>query len=129
MIQKIKETCLYVSDLDKTQNFYHDVLGLPIISRKEDAFIFFRAGSDVLLCFMNEYAASQEHLPPHFANGKIHFAFEVKLEDYQMWKDKIKESDIEITHEQEWKNNLMSFYFEDPDGHVLEIVNEGIWDE
>ncbi|WP_291720801.1 VOC family protein [Bernardetia sp.] len=129
MIQKIKETCLYVSDLDKTQNFYHNVLELPIISRKEDAFIFFRAGSDVLLCFMNEYAASQEHLPAHFANGNIHFAFEAKVEDYQLWKNKIKEAGIEITHEQEWKNNLMSFYFEDPNKHVLEIVSEGIWDE
>lgn len=129
MIQKIKETCLYVNNLDNTQNFYYNKLGLPIISRKEDAFIFFRAGSDVLLCFINDYAQSQEHLPAHFAEGKIHFAFEVKVEDYPMWKDKIIGVGIEITHEQEWKNNLMSFYFEDPDGHILEIVSEGIWNE
>ncbi|WP_375560419.1 VOC family protein [Bernardetia sp. OM2101] len=128
MIQKIKETCLYITDLDKTEEFYHKKLELPIISRKENAFIFFRVGSDVLLCFMNEYAKNQETLPPHFANGKIHFAFEVKTEDYQTWKDKMKELEIKITHEQEWKNNLLSFYFEDPDGHVLEIVSEGIWD-
>ncbi|PIY08786.1 MAG: glyoxalase [Flexibacter sp. CG_4_10_14_3_um_filter_32_15] len=128
MIQKIKETCLYVTDLDKTEAFYHKKLELPIISRKEDAFIFFRAGSDVLLCFMNDYAKNQEGLPPHFANGKIHFAFEVKTEDYQKWKEKMKDYQIKITHEQEWKNGLLSFYFEDPDGHVLEIVSEGIWD-
>ncbi|WP_338813858.1 VOC family protein [Bernardetia sp. Wsw4-3y2] len=128
MIQKIKETCLYVTNLDKTQEFYHNKLELPIISRKEDAFIFFRVGTDVLLCFINEYAKNQENLPPHFAIGKIHFAFEVKVEDYQMWKNKIENLQIKITHEQEWKNGLLSFYFEDPDGHVLEIVSAGIWD-
>ncbi|WP_338791478.1 VOC family protein [Bernardetia sp. MNP-M8] len=128
MIQKIKETCLYVTNLDKTQEFYHNKLELPIISRKEDAFIFFRVGTDVLLCFINEYAKNQENLPPHFATGKIHFAFEVKVEDYQMWKNKIENLQIKITHEQEWKNGLLSFYFEDPDGHVLEIVSAGIWD-
>ncbi len=128
MIQKIKETCLYVANLDKTEEFYHKKLKLPIISRKEDAFIFFRAGSDVLLCFMNDYAKNQKTLPPHFAKGKIHFAFEVKTEDYENWKEDIINFQIKITHEQEWKNGLLSFYFEDPDGHVLEIASEGIWD-
>lgn len=125
---QIKETCLYVSDLDRTSAFYSGKLGLPIISRVEGRHLFFRAGSSVLLCFIAEATRHETQLPPHFAEGKQHLAFEVRQEDYERIKSAIENEDIRITHVQTWKNDLNSFYFEDPDGHVLEIVPPGIWD-
>ncbi|CAN5204751.1 glyoxalase/bleomycin resistance/extradiol dioxygenase family protein [soil metagenome] len=127
-IKQVKETCLYIQDLNKIQDFYQRKLGLPVISRVENRHIFFRAGSSVLLCFIPETTKNETSLPPHFAYGKQHIAFEVAEEDYQSWLDKLKKENIEIIHQQPWKNNLTSCYFHDPEGHVLEIVPEGIWE-
>ncbi len=125
---QIKETCLYISNLDISESFYNGKLGLPVISKVNHRHIFFRAGSSVLLCFLPEVTKNEQQLPPHFAYGKQHIAFETSPDEYTGWKKLISEKGIAITHEQEWKDGLQSFYFEDPDGHVLEIVPKGIWE-
>lgn len=127
-ITQIKETCLYIADLDKTQGFYQEKLGMPVISKVDHRHIFFRAGQSVLLCFLPEATKQETNLPPHFAYGKQHIAFETSQKQYHRWKEKIKQLNIPILHEQEWKGGLESFYFHDPDGHVLEIVPNGIWE-
>jgi catechol 2,3-dioxygenase-like lactoylglutathione lyase family enzyme len=128
-IVQIKETCLYVRDLDRTEAFYRGLLGFPVIGRAEGRHVFFRAGSSVLLCFIAEVTQTDTKLPPHFGSGNLHLAFEVKGEEYQAWKEKMTTLGIDIVHEQEWKKGKHSFYFRDPDGHLLEILPEkGIWD-
>ncbi|GAB3656248.1 glyoxalase/bleomycin resistance/extradiol dioxygenase family protein [Echinicola sediminis] len=125
---QIKETCLYINDLDKAEKFYHDNLDMPVISREEGRHIFFRCGSAVLLCFIPEATKNEKVLPPHYASGKQHIAFEVAAADYAASRQKLIDRGIHITHEQPWKDGLMSCYFEDPFGHVLEIVPKGIWE-
>jgi catechol 2,3-dioxygenase-like lactoylglutathione lyase family enzyme len=125
---QIKETCLYIDDLDTAQRFYGDGLGMPVISKVEGRHIFFRVGASVLLCFIPEVTRKEQNLPPHFAKGKQHIAFEVPLEQYAAWKEKLHKLGIPITHEQDWGKNRTSIYFEDPFGHVLEILPPGIWD-
>ncbi|MCG8323689.1 MAG: VOC family protein [Cytophagales bacterium] len=127
-IRQIKETCLYIRDIDASIKFYHEKLGFPIIGKKAGRHVFFRAGTSVLLCFIAEATRNETLLPPHFAAGKQHLAFEVSPGDYQKHKAIIASKNIEIIHEQDWKNDLKSFYFEDPDGHLLEIVPYGIWE-
>jgi catechol 2,3-dioxygenase-like lactoylglutathione lyase family enzyme len=124
---QIKETCLYIQHLDLAENFYCSILGMPVISKVANRHIFFRCGKSVLLCFIPEATKAEKNLPPHYASGKQHVAFEVGKADYLNTKSRLLEKGISIIHEQEWKNNQESFYFEDPFGHVLEIVPEGIW--
>ncbi|WP_186757952.1 VOC family protein [Echinicola salinicaeni] len=125
---QIKETCLYINDLDKAEKFYHDNLGMPIISKEINRHIFFRCGTSVLLCFIPETTQKESNLPPHYATGKQHVAFEVAAKLYEDRKKNLIDLGIKITHEQEWKEGLKSCYFEDPFGHVLEIVPKGIWE-
>ncbi len=127
-INFIKETCLYVKDLERTKHFYHEVLGFPLISFVADRHVFFRAGKSVLLCFLAEVTKEEKNLPPHYAKGKMHLAFEVNKTEYEQWKERVILLDIEITHEQKWEREFTSFYFDDPDGHVLEVVQNGMWD-
>lgn len=101
---------------------------MPVISKVDRRHIFFRAGTSVLLCFLPEATKEEKNLPSHYAYGKQHIAFETGREEYTQWKKMIQEMGITITHEQNWKEGLKSFYFEDPDGHVLEIVPAGIWE-
>lgn len=126
---KIKETCLYLRDLEKAKEFYHHVLGLPVISYVPQKHIFFKAGESVLLCFNPEDSKTKTSPPGHFGGGKQHFAFEVKDEEYLSEKKKIEEKGISIIDELTWSSGKKSFYFEDPEGNVLEILpDQGIWD-
>lgn len=127
---KIKETCLYLHDLEQAKKFYHEVLELPLISYVPGKHIFFMAGSSVLLCFNPNDSREKISPPAHYGGGKQHFAFEVALEEYEQAKTWVKEKGITITDTVVWKSGKESFYFEDPEGNVLEIVPDtGIWPE
>jgi catechol-2,3-dioxygenase len=125
---KIKETCIYSTDLNSIKKFYHELLGLPIIADVEGKHIFFRAGCSVLLCFNPEDSCLKKSPPAHFSAGKYHFAFEVAPHEYERHKKEIIQKGITITDTLVWKNGQESFYFNDPSGNVVEIVPEGIWD-
>jgi len=127
-INSVKETCLYVSDLEKSRNFYHNFLGLEVIGFIENRHVFFRAGNSVLLCFIATATRNDQHLPPHDGSGNHHLAFEVPLEEYEKWKQKILDSEIPVEHIHEWPKGFQSFYFRDPDGNLLEIIQPGMWD-
>lgn len=128
-INKIKETCFYSKDLETVRRFYHEILGLPVISYLEEKHIFFRAGSSVLLCFNPEDSRQKKSPPAHYGEGKLHFAFEVPEGDYQKTKQEILQKGISIIDEVTWQSGRTSFYFEDPVGNVLEIMPDtGIWD-
>jgi len=126
---QIKETCLYVTDLEKTENFYCGKLGLKKIGYRENSHVFFKVGSSVLLCFIVDSTKNKTNLPPHHGKGHIHFAFGVKVDEYEKCKSDIIAASIEIEHEQEWWDNFLSFYFRDPDEHLVEVVMEGMWKE
>ncbi len=126
-IKQIKETCIYLRNLAEAKNFYQNKLGLELIGEAEGRHVFFRVGNAVLLFFNPDVTREEKNLPPHYAEGKQHLAFEVPEADYEKWKEKLNSEGIIITHEQTWKKGLKSFYFNDPAGNVLEIVPEGIW--
>ena len=113
---------MYIDDLDVAEKFYHQVLEMPLISKVDKRHVFFRCGESVLLCFLPEVTKNETSLPPHFAYGKQHLAFEVRKEDYLEIREKLSKKGIMFTHTQDWGNQLSSFYFEDPFGNII-----GIW--
>jgi catechol 2,3-dioxygenase-like lactoylglutathione lyase family enzyme len=128
-ILNIKETCLYVRDLAKAKDFYHDTLGLSVIAYIEGKHLFLRAGSSVLLLFNPDDSRKKTSPPAHFGGGKQHFAFEVKEEDYETAKKEIGQKGIPIIDEVIWRTGKKSFYFHDHEGNVLEVLPQGgLWD-
>lgn len=125
---KLKESCLYVNDLNIIKEFYQDVMELQMITEEKGRHVFFRAGSVVFLCFDAEATKQETSLPPHYASGKQHVAFEIPSEEYALWKNKIANRNIPITYEHKWKEGIYSFYFDDPEENVVEIVMEGLWE-
>jgi catechol 2,3-dioxygenase-like lactoylglutathione lyase family enzyme len=123
----IKETCLYVKDLDVTEDFYSNKLGLECIGKREGSHVFFRVGTDLLLCFNADASKVQTALPRHFGSGELHFAFECEADQYENWKKHITEQGIEIEQEMTWPSGTLSFYFRDPDRHAVEIEMPGLW--
>lgn len=127
-IARIKETCIYVTDLQRTRAFYEGQLGLPLISLVADRHAFFRAGDSVLLCFITEQTLKETELPPHGASGGVHFAFEVAREEYQAALQQVQDSGITILHQHTWKGGRHSFYFHDPDKNLVEVIEQGLWE-
>ncbi len=127
-ITHIKETCLYIQDIDKAVRFYHHCMGFPIITKVDGRHVFFRAGNSVLLCFLADVTKCDQHLPPHFAYGNQHLAFEVPKNEYEYWKSKLINAQVKIIHQEQWRGSIESFYFNDLEENVLEIVQEGMWE-
>lgn len=126
---KIKETCLYVNDLEEARKFYSGKLGLKVIGYAPGKHLFLRAGESVLLLFNPEDSKTKKSPPPHFGGGKQHFAFEIREADYEKAKQEIILKGIEIIDRIKWPTKKESFYFHDPEGNVLEVIPEnGIWE-
>lgn len=125
---QVKETCLYVKDLKATREFYEGKLGMRCFSLVEGRHAFFKAGASVFLCFVSEATKVETRLPPHWGEGKLHYALECPVDQYDAWINKFEELEIEILQHIDWPNGGRSFYFHDPDGHVGEIIEPGIWD-
>lgn len=124
---RIKESCLYVRDLEKTRDFYENKLGLRCFKHEDGRHVFFEVGDDVLLCFNSEDSKDLDSLPNHYAEGYMHLAFECDKDEYQNWKELVNSAGIEIEHEEDWGSDQKSFYFRDPDKHLLEVVMPGLW--
>jgi len=125
-ITGILETVLYVSDIDRAEQFYRDVMALRPIGKEPGRHVFFRVGSGVLLLFRAERTRRSASLPPHGADGEIHICFTIAPDEYETWKARIRESRIVIEKETQWPVGR-SFYFRDPDGNLLELANADIW--
>jgi len=126
---KIKETCIYIRDLERARQFYHLKLGLPEISYVPGKHLFLRVGTSVLLLFNPEDSKMKKSPPPHYGGGKQHFAFEVSADLYDEVKKEITSMGIDIIDEVTWPSKKQSIYFHDPEGNVLEIVpSEAIWE-
>lgn len=122
----VLETVLYVADDELALPFYRDVLGMRLLSREPGRHLFFRAGASVFLLFVAETTRRSTHLPPHGADGSVHTCFQVSPGDYERWKNHLEGSGVRILQESRWNPGL-SFYFEDPDGNLLEIADRDIW--
>jgi catechol 2,3-dioxygenase-like lactoylglutathione lyase family enzyme len=124
-IKRIKESCLYVADLQRTKAFYTGLLGAELIGIAPKRHVFMRVGDAVLLCFLAR-VTSKDKLK-HGARGPQHLAFEVPKSEYAAWKRRVRARRIRLLKEVHWRKGVRSFYFLDPDKHLLEIVEPGLW--
>jgi catechol 2,3-dioxygenase-like lactoylglutathione lyase family enzyme len=120
----ILETVLYCTPEteEAARSFYEYVLGLRRVSQWT-----YRLGPQVLLLFNAEETRMQEWPPPHGASGSGHICFTVPSESYEPWKEHLEQHQIEIVEEIDWSRGVLSFYFKDPAGNMLEIANGDMW--
>lgn len=57
-----------------------------------------------------------------------HFCFATNTEeDVKQWEQYLAAQNVPILSRMEWERGGYSVYFEDPDGHVGEILSRGLW--
>lgn len=123
----ILETVVYCTteNEEETRRFYRDVLGLQPV--REDS-VAHRIGSGVLLLFNADESSVQDSPPAHGArDARVHTCLLAVPEEYDRWKEKLRNEGVEILQEIDWRQGPRSFYFEDPAGNVLEIAEGDMW--
>src|SRR5207244_1774474 len=99
---QIKETCLYTIELERAEKFYSEILELEKIGKTKGEYVFFRAGSSVLLIFNPEYTSKQKEPPAHEGFGRIHLAFEIDSRDFEKCKSNLQKKGVKIIQEKLW---------------------------
>ncbi|CAN5507262.1 hypothetical protein BH18ACT16_BH18ACT16_08310 [soil metagenome] len=102
--------------------FYRELLGLEQVSD-----VAFRIGDSLVLLFESDQSSVQSWPPPHGAEGPGHACFVCEPDDYDGWKERIQGGDVAIIDEITWNGQVVSFYFHDPAGNVLEISRGDMW--
>ena len=121
-IDSLNHIVLWVSDLERSERFYRDVLGLQV-RRKSERGVFFTCGTndhDVAI-----FAAGADAAPAEERRvGLYHFALRLgSLEELKAAYRHLKASDANIAgfaHHGDTK----SIYVKDPDGLEIEIFCE-----
>ncbi len=127
-IHAVIETAIYVDDLDAAEDFYTNILGLPVIGKEQSRHVFFQVGeSNVLLAFLPETTLQGNVLPSHGATGPGHFALGAEPQSFDDWRQHLKHHDILIDKEVEWPRGGRSIYFRDPAGNSVELVTPAVW--
>lgn len=132
-LSDLKETALYVDNLDRAKQFYREVLGLQTLVDDEGRFCALDVvGKHVLLLFLRGASTEFAHfpggsIPPHDGNGPIHAAFSVDKEELPKWEAHLASHGVEIISRMTWPRGGQSVYFRDPDNHVLELLTPGVW--
>jgi catechol 2,3-dioxygenase-like lactoylglutathione lyase family enzyme len=131
-LEGVIETALYVDDLERARAFYHDTLGLPLMSADNRFLAFDVGGRSVLLLFHRGGTLETVHLPggtipPHDGHGPLHVAFSVSADGLPKWEARLAEQGVAIEARTAWPRGGHSIYFRDPDNHLLELVTPGVW--
>jgi catechol 2,3-dioxygenase-like lactoylglutathione lyase family enzyme len=131
-IEGLLETSLYVDDMDRSVAFFRDVIGLAAMLETERLTAFDAGRQGVLLIFKR--GASVDDMPGgggivagHDGEGPLHMAFAIAEESYDEWHRHLIDARVTIRGEMRWPRGGRSLYFEDPDGHVLEVATPGLW--
>ena len=66
-------------------------------------------------------------IPPHDGTGPVHFAFAIRDDDLELWREHLAAEGVEIESEVHWDRGGTSFYFRDLNGHSVELATPGVW--
>lgn len=112
-----------VSDLDRSQAFYRDILGLEVVDRAPPPFdlLFMKSADDFVVL-----AKSKNPIDPNPGEERwVHHAFRVDLDAYEAAHAFLVENGVRIIHEEERVDGVFrgkQCHFHDPDRNVLEII-------
>ena len=106
----ILETAIYTSDLDGSERFYGEVLGLLFDSKAVGRHVFFRCRDAMLLVFNPSVTAVKTgDVPTHGARGPGHVAFAVEEDALELWLERLADHGVEIEASVNWPGGGRSY--------------------
>ncbi len=129
---KVLETALYVEDLARAGGFYREALCLEPMVQDSRMWAFDCGPASVLLLFRRGGTLEPIELPggtipPHDGAGPAHVAFAVEARDLAAWEERLAQCGVGVEARMKWPRGGESFYFRDPDHHLVELATPGLW--
>lgn len=120
-VKALGEIALKVTDLNKMQKFYEEVIGLTLMKRF-DKIVFFRIAegfeghTQILALFDRDMTVTQER------TTLDHIAFTISLADFKKEKIRLEHCGVKVRlAEHKWVH-WRSLYVLDPEGNTVEFV-------
>lgn len=125
-IKGLGEIALRVSDLDRMQKFYEEVIGLELLKRFENvAFLKIANGygghTQVLALFDRSSRPGYSGLNRE-TTIVDHIDFEIALADFETEKNRLERLGLAVTITEHAWVHWRSLYVTDPEGHEVEFV-------
>ena len=121
---KLGHLVLRVRDLDRTERFYTEVLGLSVTGKVPGRMVFFSASTDSSHELAATAVGADAPGPEATRVGLYHFAWQMaSVRELEQLHRRLKSSGINIVGIGDHGNSF-GIYFLDPDGNEIEIYYE-----
>jgi glyoxylase I family protein len=122
-LKGIHHIALNVTDLDRAEQFYTDVLGFTVTHRfsKGLRHIMLDTGNALLALFETPDLEMKSALEKLSDKGYMHFAFATSRKEFIKIMDELKNKKVHIDSGPVVRGEGESIYFTDPDKNHLEI--------
>ena len=114
-VQRLEHWTLVTNDVERSLNFYTEVLGAAKPDRQGGPTSVNLAGTIIDL-----FPARGDWQPSPGSTGQ-HHAYIIKLEDYDPWVEQLRNHNVDI-HMRTHGLHRMSIYLDDPDGYHIEFT-------
>lgn len=132
-IEGVAETAIYVENVPRSVEFYQRLFGLRRVLG-DDRFCALEVPGNALFLLFEKGTRRQAiptpggTIPAHGASGEIHFAFKISRDSLDSCARELSELGVAIESQVEWPRGGRSLYFRDPDGHLVELITPGCWE-
>ena len=119
-IKGLNHYAIAVLDLEKSINFYHDILGFDFLTRPDFDFegAWFDCGNGISLHLIQD----KNVIVQNSDSRKLHFAFSVF--DVQQTKEQLIKFGIQILKDIKSRpDGMLQMFVADPDGYMIEFTN------
>ena len=108
----LRHLSLKTVDLEQTERFYTEVLGLRVAFRHRGMVFLRSAGAQDLL----DFCQVAEPFDPE-AGGLDHFGVHVSREQFRALRERVKAEGVKVVG----RRGRWGLYFKDPNGYTIEI--------
>jgi catechol 2,3-dioxygenase-like lactoylglutathione lyase family enzyme len=121
-IQKLDHFAIYVTDLQRSEKFYREHLGMSVQARIGTEQVVLNCGETLLALFAKpDLQTPVEPGAPADPLGRVHFAVNVSAKDWQAARAEYKAAGVPASEAIIWGDHDC-FYITDPDGNLIELM-------